>query len=111
VRLLFDQNLSYKLVSRVADIFPDSTQARLLGFARFGDSELWYYARTHGYIVVTKDEDIPELGILRGAPPKIVWLRTGNCSTAHVEQVLRGNAEAIIALTTDTERIILELFA
>lgn len=110
MKLLFDQNLSYKLVSRLADVFPGSTQTRLLGFARFGDSELWYYARTHGYIIVTKDEDLPELGILRGAPPKIIWARIGNCSTTNVEHLLRENLEAIMALGDDTERIVLELF-
>ncbi|HWS72615.1 MAG TPA: DUF5615 family PIN-like protein [Thermoanaerobaculia bacterium] len=77
MKLLLDHNLSHKLVSRLADVYPESSQTRLLGFGRTSDSELWFYARTHGYLFVTKDRDVAELAILRGAPPKVVWFRTG----------------------------------
>jgi predicted nuclease of predicted toxin-antitoxin system len=49
MRLLFDNHLSHKLVIRLADIFPDSTQTRLLGFERADDQIIWNYAKTHGY--------------------------------------------------------------
>jgi predicted nuclease of predicted toxin-antitoxin system len=65
----------------------------------------------HGYILVTKDEDLPEFAILRGAPPKVVWLRLGNCRTAVVEQLLRRNLIRVQQLVDDTERIVLELFS
>ena len=57
MKLLFDHNLSHKLVSRLAGEYPGSTQTRLLGFARTADPEIWFYARTHGFIIVSKDED------------------------------------------------------
>jgi hypothetical protein len=50
VKLLLDHHLSHKLVTKLADIFPGSTQTRLLGFTRMRDLELWFYARTHGFI-------------------------------------------------------------
>lgn len=110
MKLLLDQNLSHKLAARLADVFPGTTQARLLQLARAGDSEIWFYARTHNLVIVTKDNDFAELAVLRGAPPKVVWLRLGNCSTVSVERLLRANWEAIEQLTIDPERTILELF-
>jgi predicted nuclease of predicted toxin-antitoxin system len=109
VKLLLDQNLSYKLVEKLRDVFPESAQARLLGFDRSTDSELWYYARTHGFVFVTKDGDIPELAVLRGAPPKVVWLRIGNTSAGVIERVLRTNRAVIDAFVRDPDQIVLEL--
>ena len=59
---------------------------------------------------VTKDRDVAELAVLRGAAPKILWLRMGNCKTAVIEQVLRSNFEAIESFVADPERVVLELF-
>lgn len=109
MKLLLDHNLSHKLVRRLEDLYPASTQTRLLGFGRTGDAEIWFYARTHDYILVTKDRDIPNLAVLRGAPPKIVWLRIGNCSVEAMEAVLRRNYAAIERLVEDQEQIVLEL--
>jgi predicted nuclease of predicted toxin-antitoxin system len=110
VKLLLDHNLSHKLVDRLADLYPGSTQTRLLRFSRSGDSELWFYARTHGFVLVTKDSDIAELAVLRGAPPKVIWLRMGNCSARSVEDALRANVTRIEEFAATEERIVLELF-
>jgi len=110
VKLLLDHNLSHKLVARLADIFPGSTQTRLIDFARAPDPEIWFHARTHGFIIVSKDNDFAELAVLKGAPPKVVWLRIGNCSSGAVERLLRTHASAIEALFNDPERVVLELY-
>lgn len=110
MKLLLDHNLSHKLVPKLADLFPETTQTRLLDFGRIGDTELWFYARTHGFILVTKDSDLPEIAIRRGAPPKVVWLRMGNCSVSAVERALRRNQRAIEDLAKNPERIVLEIF-
>jgi len=110
VKLLFDHNLSHKLVPRLADIYPGSTQTRLLGFTRAADPEIWFHARTHDFMITSKDEDFAELAVLRGAPPKVIWLRLGNCSTAAVERVLRSNFAVIGDFAIDPERVVLELF-
>src|SRR5207253_6489233 len=65
--------------------------------------------RTHGYLFVTKDRDVAELAILRGAPPKVIWLRMGNCSAAYVERTLRLNRDAIARFVGDPESVVLEL--
>ena len=110
MKLFFDHNISHKLVARLADVFPGSTQTRLLNFGRTNDPQLWLFAKAHGYVFVTKDRDLTELAILRGAPPKIIWLRMGNCKTAMVEQTLRANIDAITNLAEDPEQVVLELF-
>jgi len=110
VKLLLDHNVSHKLCATSSDLYPESSHTRFLHFERAADPEIWFHARTHGFIVVTKDKDIAEFAVLKGAPPKVVWLRMGNCSTRAVEAALRENFEKISALAEHAERIVLELF-
>ncbi len=101
MRLLFDQNLSPRLVDQVADLFPDSSHVSLVGLERASDHDVWEYALAHGYTIVTKDADFSEFGVLRGFPPRVIWLRIGNCTTQQIEALLRVRREAIVALDTD----------
>jgi predicted nuclease of predicted toxin-antitoxin system len=111
VKLLLDHNISHKLVARLADVFPGSTQTRLLNLGRTTDPQLWLIAQTNDYIFVTKDRDVAELAILRGTPPKIIWLRMGNCRSPVIEHALRSNFDRIAAFVSDPERVVLELWA
>ena len=110
MKLFLDHNISHKLVASLADLFPDSTQTRLLNFGRTNDPQLWLFAKTHGYVFVTKDSDVAELAILRGAPPKVIWLRMGNCKTVVIERTLRANIRTITDFVNDPDQIVLELF-
>ena len=74
------------------------------------DSELWHYAAQNGYFIVTKDADFSDLSIVRGFPPKVIWLRLGNCTTAQIEQVLRRQRAVVMAFAEDTEAGVLELY-
>jgi predicted nuclease of predicted toxin-antitoxin system len=89
VKLLFDQNLSYRLVAVLGDVYPGSLHVRQVGLEQGSDLEVWEYARDHGLVIVSKDSDFHQLSFLYGPPPKAVWLRLGNCTTAEIEQVLR----------------------
>ncbi len=95
MKLLFDHNLSHALVRRLADVFPDSTQTRLLNFSTANDSIVWQHAKENGFVIVTLDKDFSELALQRGVPPKIIWLRCGNSTVADVESLLRVNFEGI----------------
>ncbi|MBI5951327.1 MAG: DUF5615 family PIN-like protein [Chloroflexi bacterium] len=108
--LLFDQNLSPRLIDRLADIYPDSMHVFSLGLGDAMDIDIWQYARDNDYMIVTKDADFSELGVLRGFPPKIIWIRRGNCSTQDIEMILRENFSAISDLSEDQETGILTLF-
>jgi predicted nuclease of predicted toxin-antitoxin system len=89
VNLLFDENLSRRLISRLVDLYPGSEQVVVAGLESAADRVIWDYAASRGLVIVTKDWDFVQLSSLRGQPPKVVWLRLGNCSTTNVEDVLR----------------------
>jgi predicted nuclease of predicted toxin-antitoxin system len=80
VRLLFDEQLSEELVALLADVFPGSLHVRVLGSGGAVDRAVWQLAMEHECVLVTKDEDFRRLSVLRGSPPKVVWLRVGNCT-------------------------------
>lgn len=97
MKLLLDQNLSHRLVDCLGDLFPGSTQARLVGLDRAPDAELWDFAGREGYAIVSRDVDLAEMAALRGRPPLVIRLRGGNSSTAAVEEVLRARHAEIVA--------------
>ena len=101
MKLLFDQNLSFKLCRQLADLFPDSGQVRLLGLAEADDRTLWQHAGANGYVLVSLDADFAELAGLRGPPPKVIWLRCGNQATATIARILQEHVEAITAFERD----------
>ncbi len=108
--LLFDQNISPRVVDRLADVYPDSIHVFMLGMGDALDIEIWQYAHDNDYMIVTKDADFSEFGVVKGFPPKIIWIRRGNCSTQEIEAILRENYSAISALSEDSETGILTLF-
>ncbi|MFZ0960147.1 MAG: DUF5615 family PIN-like protein [Terriglobia bacterium] len=101
MKLLFDQNLSPRLVQRLSDLYPSSAHVYPIGLDRASDTRLWQYAREHGFILVTQDADFNEMGEVLGFPPKVIWVRRGNCSTGEIESILRQSYEAIIRLEED----------
>jgi predicted nuclease of predicted toxin-antitoxin system len=109
MRLLFDQNLSFKLVNRLSDLFPNSTQVRLVGMDQSDDPDLWAYALNNEYVIVTQDIDFFERSALYGSPPKVIWLRCGNQRTAFIEQLLRDSVAAIQSFENDAAVDCLEL--
>jgi len=109
MKLLFDQNLSFKLCKRLVDVFPDSSQARLLGLDRADDRALWQHAAAHGFMLVSFDSDFAERAILHGSPPKVIWLRCGNQPTHFIERLLRNHAEAITEFERNPNVACLEL--
>ena len=78
MKLLLDENLSRRLVPFLHTDYPGSQQVALLGLEKASDREIWQYAKNNNYVIVTKDSDYHELSILYGAPPQIIWLKTGN---------------------------------
>ena len=73
------------------------------------DSDSWYYAQHHGFALITKNTDMIDLCVLRGVPPKVLWLRIGNCTTPQVREVLAQNDDRIRRFETD-DRVVLSLF-
>ena len=101
MKLPFDQNLSPKLVLRLADLFPGSSHVQAEGLDCADDNQVWEHARLNGFAIVTKDADHNSLSVVRGSPPKVVWLQLGNCTTAQVEAVFRARFADIEAFAND----------
>lgn len=110
MKLPFDQNLSLKLVRSLEDIFPNSNHVFLLGLDEAEDTQVWEYAKENDFTLVTKDADFGDLSILRGFPPKIIWIRRGNCKTSDIEAILRQKFEAIHEVETETQIGLITLF-
>jgi predicted nuclease of predicted toxin-antitoxin system len=89
MKLLFDHNLSPRLVKKFADLYPNSQHLFLLKMDRDEDIIIWEYARHHDYTIITRDSDYNDLSMVRGFPPKVLWIRRGNCSTSEIENMLR----------------------
>jgi predicted nuclease of predicted toxin-antitoxin system len=101
MKLLFDQNLSYRLVQLLTDIYLDCQHVRNVGLKEAPDTQVWEFARINGYAIVSKDADFHQRSLLLGFPPKVVWVRLGNCSTKAVEQILRAHFEDIERFKAD----------
>ncbi|MCY7332522.1 MAG: DUF5615 family PIN-like protein [Pseudanabaena sp. CAN_BIN31] len=99
MKLLFDYNLSPRLVYRLANSFPNSNHVYHLGLDQVEDRQIWEYAKVNDFTIVTRDSDYNELLILLGFPPKVVWIRRGNCSTNEIENILRAHYTDIQNLT------------
>jgi predicted nuclease of predicted toxin-antitoxin system len=103
MKLLFDQNISFRITDKIKDIFPGSGQVRDLGLEDSSDSFLWDYAKKNEYCIVTFDADFFDMGIIKGSSPKVIWLRLGNTSTSNIEKVIRKNCDLIKTFLTDPE--------
>jgi predicted nuclease of predicted toxin-antitoxin system len=109
MKLLFDENLAVRLVGDLADIYPDSAHISALNLGGASDRAIWARAATDGFVLVTKDEDFQRLSVLLGPPPKVVWIRLGNCTTQDVARLLRFRADEVTAFAEHHEAAFLEL--
>ena len=109
MKLLLDHNLSHRLVSALQALYPDSMHVRDVGLHMATDDEVWSYARAHGLTIVSKDVDFHQRSLLLGAPPKLVWIRSGNCSTDEIIAVLRTHHSELLAFEADREAAFLAL--
>ncbi|WP_263378394.1 DUF5615 family PIN-like protein [Granulicella paludicola] len=95
MKLLLDENLSPRLVELLSDVYPGSQHVADVGLGSTDDAEVWAYAETHGFAIVSRDSDFADRSALKGWPPKVIWIRLGNCRTAAIEMVLRNGVEAV----------------
>ena len=99
VRLLLDENLSERLISALEPKFAGARHVRPIALGGASDLAIWAHAIEHGFVLVTKDEDFIALSVLRGAPPKVIWLNIGNAGNADTAALLLRHADAIERFT------------
>ena len=101
MKLLFDQNISFRIVSKLKGTFPEARQVRELGLENSTDREIWEYAKYNDFTVVTFDADFYDMSNLYGHPPRIIWLRTGNRRTSELAKLLLNRSVIIQEFLTD----------
>lgn len=109
MKLLFDENLSPSLVALLGSIFPESTHVRDIGLAHADDDTVWSYAKDQGFMIVSKDADFHQRSFVFGFPPKVVWIRRGNCTTSEIAILLQTHQSKIFLFAKDNEASFLEL--
>jgi predicted nuclease of predicted toxin-antitoxin system len=109
LKLLFDENLSPRLIGMIEDVYPGSCHVEGCGLSGASDHDVWQHAKENGFAVVTKDADFSELSLLRGAPPKVIWLRIGNCAASRAGLILRNSSGRIQAFLISGEENCLTL--
>jgi predicted nuclease of predicted toxin-antitoxin system len=109
VKFLLDQNLSPRLCELLRDSFPDISHVRQVGLGRANDDAVWTYAREHDLTIISKDADFNNMAFLFGAPPKIIWIQLGNCSTRDIESLLRARRDDLRAFEADADAALLRL--
>jgi len=110
VKLLFDQNLSSKLPGKVNDLFPESTHVINVALEREDDIMVWEYAQKNNFTIITQDSDFYDLAFLKGAPPKVIWIRSRNVSTNYVLELLKNNFLAVKRFIEDSPSALMELY-
>ena len=96
MKLLFDEHLSYKLISKLSDIFPDSKHVNDLNLQSESDLKIWEYAKNNEFVIVSKDSDFMDIVNIKGYPPYLVWIRSGNVRVKDIERTIRNNAVKIL---------------
>jgi len=102
MKLLFDQNISYRISKILSESFPEAKHVSEVGLLDSTDMEIWNYAKNNKYSIVTFDSDYYDLSIVKGAPPKIIWLRMGNATTKRIASTLLANHELIEQFVLDS---------
>lgn len=90
MRLLFDQNISFRIISKISLNFPEAKQVRQLGIENYSDLEIWKFAKENEYTIITFDADFYDLSNFKGFPPKIIWLRFGNTKTDFIANIINS---------------------
>ena len=107
--LLLDQNLSPRILAALQAAYPGSAHVRDFGMQSASDREIWELAKGKGFAVATKDSDFHQMSFLHGPPPKVVWLRLGNCSSDQILVALLARGERVRQFRADEDAALLVL--
>src|SRR5207244_12001907 len=107
--LLFDENLSHRLVAMLADVYPGSVHVRDVGLVAADDAAVWSYAAKHSLVITSKDADFRQRSFLFGAPPKVISLCLANCTTDRVEALLRSHQADVATFLAHPQATLLVL--
>jgi len=111
MKLLFDQNISYKIKNALSEDFPASIHVSDIKMNTSSDTQIWEYAKNNNLTIITKDSDYFDLSMVLGSPPKVIWINIGNTSTLNIINVLKSNSLEIKKFIESTDSTCLRLGA
>jgi len=103
MKLLFDHNLSFRLIDKISDLFSESLHVYQVNLNEAEDIRIWEYASKNNFTIITKDTDFFDLVSLKGFPPKVIWIKRGNCSTKEIAEIIVNSADKITSFIEDKE--------
>lgn len=103
MKLLFDQNISHRILKYLPKIFENSSSIKNEKLINRDDRYIWNYAKVHNFTIVTQDSDFSDLNIFLGFPPKIIWLKTGNLSTKSLSLLIYEYQDELIKFSENPE--------
>jgi len=109
IKLLFDQNISYRLVSRLKEVYPNSQHVAAIGLDMASDIDVWTYAKDNQYVLVSKDSDFNDICTLYDFPPHIIWLRLGNSRVTTVYEALVKHKDKVNIIVEENKTGIIEI--
>ena len=110
MKLLFDQNLSPKLAFHFTSKFAGSRHLKDISHDKSFDISVWEFEKSNEFTIVTKDSDFNNLVSFFGFPPKVNWIRRGNCSTTDIKKLIEHNFDKISAFINDNVNGILTIY-
>lgn len=105
MKLLFDQNISYRIVKKLIDSYPQFKHVSQVSLNNSEDIDIWQFAKKEGYTIVTFDSDYYDISLINGSPPKIIWLRTGNLSSTQLIELLLSTMDIISDFIQNEEHV------
>lgn len=109
MKLLLDENISPRAVAALQELYPGTVHVRDVDLDSASDEDLWSFAAERGFVIVSKDSDFHQLSFVRGFPPKVAWVRLGNCTTDEIVSVLLARHAVMERFAADPEAAFLEL--
>lgn len=109
MKLLFDQNISYRIVKSIEKYFTSSSHVKDFDLINAKDSIIWDFAKENDYAIVSKDTDFLHRSLLFGFPPKIIFLKIGNCSSDFITNIITKNIKTINIFLKNSQESLLIL--
>lgn len=109
MKLLLDQHLSFRLISSLDPEFPGSKHVKDFNLTEVDDEVIWQFAVENNFVIVSKDLDFLHRSVVRGYPPKVVYLRVGNCPSSKILDLILSNKMNISNFIDDSVESLLVL--
>ena len=109
MKLLPDENLTFRLVKALQKEYPGSCHVKDVNLTKTDDFLVWQRAQRNGFAILTQDADYEQLARLRGHPLKVIYLRFGNSTLLNLLSQLRHFRDVIAAFLLHPAAACLEL--